>query len=273
MMLLGILGDQRVAHSLSPAMHNAVLAEMGLEGSYLPFAVEPAQLGAAVAGVRALGLAGVNVTVPHKEAAAALADDLSPQAAALGAVNTLVLQDGVLQGHNTDVGGFAQALDSAGFAAAGCRALVLGAGGAARAVVKALLDLGAARVAVAGRSLARVERLTKELGGEALDLAQGGRRASQAELIVNASSVSSPAESPEMAAYAAGLELGGGCRLLVDLNYGRTQNFWAGLAAAAGVPFQDGLAMLACQARLSFNLWTGLEAPLASFQRALAEAA
>jgi len=250
-------------------MHNAVLAELGLDGVYLPFAVQPDQLAAALAGLRALGLTGVNVTVPHKEAAAALAEELTPQAAALGAVNTLALRRGVLEGHNTDVDGFAQALGQAGFAAGGRRCLVLGAGGAARAVVQALHEQGAASVQVAGRSPRRARALTERLGGEPLDLAQAAAVAGQAELIVNATSVSSPAESPAMAAFALGLCLDSRCGLVMDINYGRAENIWARLAAASGAAFCDGLAMLACQARLSFFIWTGREVPLASFQRAL----
>lgn len=273
MILLGVISDERAAHSLSPAMHNAVLAELGLAGVYLPFAVEPAQLPAAVAGLRALGMTGVNVTVPHKEAAAALADRLTPPAAALGAVNTLVLRDGVLEGHNTDVGGFVQALGLAGFAPGGRRCLVLGAGGAARAVVQALREAGAASVQVAGRNLRRVEALTERLGGQPLDLVQASERAGQAELIVNATSVSSPSESLAMAAFASMLRLSGRCRLVMDINYGRQENIWARLAETSGAAFCDGLSMLACQARQSFFIWTGREVPLASFQGALERAA
>ncbi len=272
MMILGILGDERVAHSKSPAMHTAVLAEMSLEGVYLPFAVRPEMLASALEGIKALGLKGVNVTVPHKQGVAALVDELSPQARSLGAVNTLTLEGGVLKGDNTDVGGFGDALEAAGFEVRGQTALVLGAGGAARAVVAALGQLGASRVAVAGRSKERVRGLTDELGGEALDLEQGGRLAPEAGLLVNTTSVSSPAESPKMASYARGLSLSN-CGLLVDINYGRKDNFWASLAKGAGVPFSDGLAMLACQARRSFIIWTGLEPALASFQRVLEEKA
>ncbi len=273
MMLLGVFGDQRVRHSLSPAMHNAVLAQQGLKGCYLPFAVEPARLPQATEGIRALGLAGVNVTVPHKQAVVPCLDALKGEAERLGAVNTIVNQEGVLVGHNTDVAGFGNALAQAGFQAAGRRALVLGAGGAARAVVLALTRAGAARVWVAGRTLPKVQALADDLQAAAAELKQGAELVAEVHLLVNATSVSSAAESASLAALAAGLTTGGACSLVVDLNYGRPDNLWQGWARRQGARFMDGLAMLAHQARLSFELWTGIKPPLAQFLAGLDKAA
>lgn len=269
MKLYGVLGDQRVANSLSPRMHNAVLRSQGLAGIYLAFAVEPALLPQAVGGIRALGLAGANVTVPHKEAVAPLLDWRSEEAGLLGAVNTIVPKQGRLEGYNTDVAGFSDALESAGFQAAGCRALVMGAGGAARAVVLALKKLGAEEILLAGRDPQRTERVSQEVGGRALMLEDGLVAAQDTGLLVNATSVSSPAESPELAGQLAGLDLTPNCGLVFDLNYGRTENMWQILAQKSGVSFSDGLAMLACQARRSFQLWTGRDVPLNEFQQAL----
>lgn len=269
MRVFGVLGDKRVARSLSPRMHNAVLALHGLDGVYVPIAVEPAQVAQAVKTFKNTSLAGVNVTVPHKETVAPLMDSLSPQARALGAVNTIVFRGGELVGHNTDVDGFVAALKEAGFSPKGRTALVFGAGGAARAVVLALVNAGAAEVIVASRTLARARRLAGDLGARAVELAHAPAVAAACELVVNATPVSSRRESPEMAELALGLNLSQGCRLLVDINYGRARAFWEEAARAQGVPFLDGLAMLAHQARLSFKLWTGVDAPVAEFASAL----
>ncbi len=271
MKLLGVMGDRRVLKSLSPRMHNAVLRGLGIPACYLPFAVAPELVGAAVAGLRALGALGANVTVPHKRAVIPHLDRLSPLARRLGAVNTIVNREGTLEGHNTDVEGFARALGQAGHSARDQEVLVLGAGGAARAVVAALAGQEPRRLWVAARDRQAAARLTAELGGEPLALAQSPRAAARAHILVNATSVSSPAEGPELARLVRDLELPD-CHLVLDLNYGRPQNLWADLAARRGCRFQDGLPMLAHQARLSFSLWTGQEPPLQEFLRPLEQA-
>jgi shikimate dehydrogenase len=124
--------------------------------------------------------------------------------------------------------------------------------------------MGFSRVWVAGRSVEKVEKLTLDLGGEVTELDKASEPARRAEIIINTTSVSDPEESPEMADRVADLEASQ-CRLVVDINYNRRRNFWADLARAKGLPFMDGLAMLAHQARLSFNLWTGVEAPVEEF--------
>jgi shikimate dehydrogenase len=141
----GLMGDP-VAHSVSPAMHNAAFAGLGLDYVYLPFRVEAENLVAAIGGARALGIKGLNVTIPHKVAVMPLLDGLDPLAQRIGAVNTIVNDNGRLKGYNTDAGGFLQALAQAGFTPGGKKAVVLGAGGAARAVCFALADSGAQMV-------------------------------------------------------------------------------------------------------------------------------
>ncbi|MBI5524248.1 MAG: shikimate dehydrogenase [Desulfarculus sp.] len=270
MMLLGVLGDERVAKSLSPVMHNAVLQAHGLAGQYLALKVHPAEVGEAVRGLKALGFSGANVTVPHKQAVLPYLSTLSDLARELMAVNTIVIKDGLLEGHNTDVGGFLAALERAGQPPKGLRALVVGAGGAARAVVLALRLAGAARVTVAGRRLEQARELCGQLGGQAIIMDDLPQAAGQAEIVINASAVSTPGESPQMAALVQALRPGDACRLVMDLNYGRHGNFWQALAGRAGAAFLDGLYMLAAQAALSFNLWTGLEATAQEFYAALA---
>ena len=269
MMLLGIISDQRARHSLSPRMHGAVLQRHGLEGVYLPLAVAPDDLGPALAGLAALGFRGVNVTAPYKQAVIPWLAGLGDQARRAGAVNTIVIRDGRLEGRNTDVEGFARALAGAGDFGPGDRALVLGAGGAARAVVAALGGMGL-RATTAARNLERARALAHDLGGEAAWLDDIPGLAPEADLLVNAASVSAPEEAPELAELAGGLRLGK-CRLVVDVNYGRSRNIWADLARAHGLAFMDGLPMLAQQARLSFRLWTGIDAPAEEFAAPLEE--
>lgn len=264
---LGIFGDQRVAHSLSPRMHGAVLARMGLAGAYLPFEVRPDQVGAAVAGVRALGFDGVNVTVPHKTAVMDHLDSLSETARAAGAVNTIVRRGQTLMGHNTDVPGFAAALADADYAPRDRAALVVGAGGAARAAVLALVRGGAA-VQVCARDELAARRLAKSLGAGAAAWRELEAAAAEAALLVNATAVSTPAEGPELAARVGALSLAK-AELVMDLNYGRDINFWRALAHVRGAAFADGLGMLAHQARQSFRLWTGVDAPVELFKEAL----
>ncbi len=163
MMFLGVLGDERVRRSLSPAMHNPALARAGLAGCYAAFPVAPAELATAVAGLKALKIAGLNVTVPHKRAIIPLLDELAGDAAWLKAVNTVVNQGGRLVGHNTDAIGFLTALEHAGLAPDGKRALVLGTGGAARAAAGALTRAGAARWG-GGRRREAAGELTRHWG-------------------------------------------------------------------------------------------------------------
>ncbi|MCB2192229.1 MAG: shikimate dehydrogenase [Deltaproteobacteria bacterium] len=272
MIRLAVIGDQRVKHSLSPRMHNAVLRQEGLEGSYEAIPVEAGQLGEFLRGLAGRGFAGVNVTVPHKQAVLPFIDRLDEEAATLGAVNTVVVKGDHLEGGNTDCPGFAQALIETGYAAKGQPALVVGAGGAARSVVLALARLGASPLWVAARRPAQARELCAELGGEAIDMDQAAEAVPEAGLLVNAAAVSSPAESPDMAAWVKALKVPS-LEQVMDINYGREQNFWADLARANGARFSDGLVMLAHQAALSFTRWTGRPVAGARFLAALEGAA
>jgi shikimate dehydrogenase len=158
--LVGLIGYP-VEHSLSPAMHNSAFAELSLNWCYLPLLVLPERLGEAVAGLRALSFVGANVTVPHKEAVMSYLDEVTPEAQAIGAVNTIVIHGDELIGYNTDWQGFLTALNEGGFDPQGKRAVVLGAGGAARAVVYALAHAGA-QVTVLNRTPARAQVLVQD---------------------------------------------------------------------------------------------------------------
>jgi shikimate dehydrogenase len=267
-------------------MHNAAFATLGLDWAYVPLPVAPEPAGRvaeAVRGLRALGFRGANVTVPHKQAVMAALDEVTAAARAMGAVNTIVVQeDGSLLGDNTDGAGFAADLQAHGVDVRGQQVLVLGAGGSARAVVYALGQAGAAGVTVANRSLARAQALVTELApcapdvplcalalDEALDeaLEQAGGRAA---LVVNTTSLGmAPAVEglpwPEAAGFAPG-------QVVYDLVYAPAQTRLLRLAAAGGARPIGGLGMLVWQGALAFTRWTGLAAPI-DVMRAAAEQA
>lgn len=297
---MGITGHTRVAgvvgwpveHSVSPAMHNAAYAALGLDWCYLPFAVPPERLREAIAGVRALGLVGVNVTVPHKQALLPLMDELTPAAMAIGAANTVMVREGRLVGHNTDASGFLRALREVGCEPEGIPAVVLGAGGAARAVVYALLEVGA-QVTVLNRTLERAEALARDLGRDAggrvraapLDLATLRALAPQARLVVNATTVgmwragcgaedgagTTPSAVPSASPWPDALPFPSGA-LAYDLIYNPRETAFMRQARAAGVPAANGLGMLVHQGAEAFTLWTGVAAPVEVMARACVRA-
>lgn len=245
--LVGLLGHP-VSGSLSPRMQNAAFAALALDWAYVPLDVAPEGLRAAVDGLRALGFAGANVTIPHKTAVVALCDQVDEVARRAGSVNTLVLRDGRVLGSSTDGEAVTGAVE-----AAGADALVLGAGGAARAVVAALRDAGAARVRVAARDHGRAEAL-----GEA---APWPPDASAATLVVNATPVrDEPLVEPRPG------------QQVVDLAYrpdGTPTALVAAARAAGCARVVDGLEVLVRQGAASFERWTGLPAPVEIMRKAL----
>jgi len=268
--IVGIIGDP-VAHSLSPAMHNAAFRALGLDFAYVAFPVRPAQVRHAIEGIRSLGIAGVNVTVPHKERVIQWLDSISPTAQRAGAVNTIVNRNGQLRGENTDVTGFVRALEDEEFAIRGCRALVVGAGGVARAVLAALVKGKAAAITVANRTVPRARRLARAVpsgaaGTKAAPLAVLREREilESVDLVVNATSIGLHGERFVPLAYDA---TGPSC-LFVDLIYGRRTDFLA-RAAAARRRTVDGSGMLVHQGAAAFTLWTGRPAPVRLMRRAL----
>ena len=258
MKVFGIISDERAFKSRSPGLHNMVMKKSGLDGVYVPLSVAEPDLEAAIKGLKALGFAGVNVTVPYKEAVIPFLDRLSDEARQIGAVNTICFSDNLLTGHNTDAAGCGDALRRDGFDPAGQAALVLGNGGAARAVVCALKQAGAAPITVSGRRSARSDLLAEHFQIQTIELDELLQHPFSAGLLVNATSASAPSEAPDLAELTAAIRPLQ-CRLVLDLNYGRTDNFWQTLARRIKADFMDGLPMLALQARRSFQLWTGLD--------------
>ena len=266
--VVGIIGDP-VAHSRSPAMHNAAFAALGLDWVYVPLPVEAADVGAAVAAVRALGLAGINVTVPHKEAVLPHLDALTPLARRVGAVNTIINRNGRLLGDNTDVHGFAMTLRQQRVRLRGRTALVIGAGGAARAVLAALADAGVARIVIANRTAARAAALARRVRGPqrrvvALPALTDPEVLADVALVVNTTSLGLHGNDfPPLATAATPPTC-----VFIDLLYGRDTAFLR-MARSARRRACDGGEMLLHQGARAFTSWTGRRAPIAVMRTVL----
>jgi shikimate dehydrogenase len=259
-----------VAHSLSPAMHNAAFAEAGLDAAYLALPVSPERLGAALEGAHALGVAGLNVTVPHKQGAARACHRLDPTAALCGAANTLRRLDDGWEGFNTDAPATLELLRGAGLRP-GARALLLGAGGAALAGAWALLTAGA-ELEVAARRADAAEALAARLAPafpqarlRAVPWGEAAARAEACDAVVNATSIGLGGKDDGLPPlrFRAG-------QVVADYVYGPTR-FAAG-AREAGARLVTGEAILVRQGALAFTLWTGVPAPEAVMAAALARA-
>jgi shikimate dehydrogenase len=265
--VVGVIGDP-VRHSLSPALHNAAFAALGLDWVSLAFAVPPAALEGALAGARALGIRGLSVTMPHKAAVAARMDRLSPTAERLGAVNCVVVEPDGLAGDNTDGEGFLAALRrGAGFDPSGRRCLVVGAGGAARAVLLALARAGATEVIVVGRTPERAQAAA-DLAGAACRTGTASE-AGGADLVVNATPVGMAGTPTADELPPVGPELLGPGQLVVDLVYTPRPTRWLALAGRQGAVTLDGLGMLVHQAARQIELWTGRPPPAEAMWQAV----
>ena len=270
--IVAIIGDP-VAHSLSPAIHNAAFRALDLDFVYIALRVAPANLRKAVAGVRSLGFAGLNVTVPHKERILPLLDELTPAARAIGAVNCVVHRSGRLIGDNTDAAGFQMALADCGFSVRRRHVLVLGAGGSARAVLWTVARGKAQRITILNRTPERARslaRFARALGASHVTsgpLAEASRPdvVSTVNLVVNCTPSGLDGRSmpplplrelpPDAAIY--------------DLVYGHSTTPLVSAARKSGRRAHDGRKMLLHQAALGFRQWTGKKAPLARMAEVL----
>jgi len=258
--LAGVMGWP-VGHSLSPLLHGYWLTTHAVDGAYVPLAVKPEDFTAAVRMLPKLGFAGANVTIPHKQAVLAAVDELDDVAVRIGAVNTIVVRrDGRLWGTNTDAYGFIENLKSkypAWDPAAG-PAVVIGAGGAARAIVVALLDAGVPSVRIANRSRARAETLARDLKAPNVEIRDWETRAlalEDAMLLVNTTSLGMTGQPP--------LDLDlthlPKAAAVYDIVYVPLETELLKAAKAAGHPVIDGIGMLLHQARPGFAAWFGIE--------------
>jgi len=271
-----IFGDP-VEHSLSPAMHNAAYAKLGLNRAYVAFHVTRDHLGEALQAVRTLGLVGVNLTVPHKEAAVPLTDSLSDEAKMLGAVNCVINRDGTLVGDNTDARGLERDLRDARIDLRGKRAIVIGAGGAAASAIVAAARLGANRVTICNRTLARAATLAERLRNvsgvvpieaRGLDgLAEASLLESSA-IVMNATPIGlGPGELPPIAYETTAVDC-----LFYDLVYAREATPFIKRALASGRRTMDGAGMLIGQGELAFELFNGVAPPEGIMRGALMKA-
>ncbi len=272
---LGVLGWP-VAHSRSPAIHNAALAALGMQGwRYQRLPVPPALFAETASALGSVGFLGANVTIPHKQAALALATHASPAARQIGAANTLTFApDGAIMAENTDAPGLIAALDLLTGMPARPRALVLGAGGSARAVVWALREAGASEVSVWNRTPERAQALARELGVHAVPVPVA------ADLLVNCTSVGlqaaggverSATEAEALNQLGLTFDQVGEYSYVVDLVYRSGSTPLLAAARAHGARTVDGLEVLVAQGALSFELWTGRDAPLEVMRRAVRE--
>jgi shikimate dehydrogenase len=246
-------------HSLSPRLHGYWLRQHGIAGDYVAMDITPEALAATLKNLRGLGLAGVNLTVPHKEAALPIVDRLDETARLVGAVNLVVLgADGGLDGRNTDVYGFAENLKSAGWAKIPGHAVVLGAGGAARGVIAALAQLGFDRIVVVNRTRGRAERLAEAMQGiaqvEAADWEKKEDALAGAALLVNTTALGMKGQ-PELDIALDALPKQA---TVTDIVYVPLQTDLLRQAAARGYRTVDGLGMLLHQARPSFAAFFGV---------------
>jgi len=263
--VVGVIGYP-VSHSLSPQMHNSAFAYLGLNYVYLAWEVEPAKLESAIEGVRGLGIVGLNVTIPHKEKVLNLVDELSEEAEMVGAVNTIHNLDGTLIGYNTDVEGFLRALNEE---IEGKKAVVVGAGGAGRAVVYALVS-NKARCIILNRTEEKAKELAErykglgEVRAEKLNPTNLREALRDADILVNATSLGMKGEIIE------GIEEGMREHLVVmDLVYNPRETPLLRLAKEKGGRIVEGWKMLLHQGAISFEIWTGKKAPLEAMEKVL----
>ena len=253
----GIMGWP-VSHSRSPAIHGHWLARYGINGAYIPFSVRPEDGYDAIRMLPRLGFSGANITLPHKETALRAVDEADAVARRIGAVNTVVArEDGSLHGGNTDAFGFLEHLRASAPAWRPGAAVILGAGGSARAVAAALVDAGASEVRLANRTAARAEKVAEEIGGPVAPVAWEERSAALdgAGLLVNTTSLGM-AGSPPLEISLAALPDGA---VVNDIVYAPLETPLLAAARRQGLVAVDGLGMLLHQARPGFAAWFGVE--------------
>ena len=269
--LYGILGHP-VSSSLSPAMHNAAFAALGINAAYVPFPVAPEHFTRAVQGLAAAGVGGFNLTVPHKLAILPLLDEITPEAEAIGAVNTVRCEAGRLCGTNTDGQGLLLSLSrDLAWEPGGKSVLLLGAGGAARGIAMSLLDKGCRSLTIANRTRARAEELARDCraliqGAELRAVGLTEAEGTAPDLLVNSTTVgmgdgAAPVELERVEVREA----------VIDIVYSPAETPLLAQAKALGLPAANGIGMLLYQGWLAFNYWTGREAPIDVMRVALEE--
>jgi len=269
----GLLGYP-VAHSFSPEMHNRAFEKLRLNWAYLPFEVNPKYLAQAVEGVRSLNIVGVNVTVPHKERVIEFLDEVTRTAKAIGAVNIIMNDNGKLIGHNTDGVGFIKSLEECGFSATDKKVVVLGSGGAAKAVCVQLAIEGIADITIVNRNIKKANNLAKFMSDfkvnvsivnwDQKDLIRD--KMQKSDLIVQATSIGM---HPDNALP----PIPDGCfrerQMVCDLVYNPVETKFLQKAKHSGAIIVNGLGMLLYQGAAAFEMWTGKKAPIDVMKKVL----
>lgn len=254
-----------VVHSLSPALHSAGFASLGVDWAYAAFDVAPGEAAAALAAMRTLGLAGLSVTMPHKTDVAGAVDRLDPAAAALRSANTVSrAADGALVGHSTDGDGLLASLAEAGVSVAGAACCVVGAGGAARSIIDALGRAGAAGIAVINRDATR-----RDLAVASAPQAEAGAAdaVGDAQIVINATSVGMSGDLVDQIPLDPGHLRSG--QVVVDIVYRPLETALLRAARQAGATTVDGLGMLVHQAALQEQIWLGMMPDVQAMRRAV----
>jgi len=257
-----ILGNP-VGHSVSPVMHNSAFSAVGYNGAYLAFNVT--DLRGAVDGIRALGIKGVSVTIPHKVSVIDFLDDVDDRAIRIGAVNTVINRDGLLKGYNSDSPGAVKALTEE-TTIRGRDVVILGAGGAARAIGFGVISEGG-RLTIVNRTVKKGEILARELGAEFRPLSD--MRKVEGAILINATSVGMAPQSNEMPVKAGMIAAG---MVVMDIVYNPIKTPFLKTAERKGCQTIDGVAMLVNQGAFQFELWTGIKAPVEIMKRAVYDA-
>lgn len=256
--LYAVIGDP-IAHSMSPAMHNDLFAFYGIDASYLPFRVSPSDLETAVKGLKAIGASGFNVTIPHKTEIIKHLDKIDPLAEAIGAVNTVKNENGLFVGYNTDGPGFVSGLEDKLADLEYRSALIIGAGGAARAIYFSMAKAGIARIDLVNRTMQKAKELVDacpyKVESDVLDLAEAARNLGSYRLIVQTTSIGmlpetdrTPMDTGQMSPAA----------FVSDIIYNPLQTKFLKEASTRGASVQNGIDMFVYQGALAFEKWTGI---------------
>ncbi|WP_078597252.1 shikimate dehydrogenase [Evansella clarkii] len=268
--IMGVAGYP-IGHTLSPAMHEAAFKELGLNMAYHAFEVRLENLSDAVKGIRGLGLKGMNVTIPHKVEVMNYLDEIDNLAAEIGAVNTIVNRDGRLKGYNTDGEGYFQSLrEAAGSSLEDKRVLVIGSGGAARAVAVTIAKNGVGELVITNRTLQKSENLAetclKFANTTVLPMGRAQARLTEFDVIINTTSVGM---YPETGSMPMSMEMLSRGTIVSDLIYNPLKTRWLKEAEKRGGIALNGVNMFVYQGAIAFKLWTGVEAPIRVMREAV----
>ncbi len=270
--VLGVFGHP-ISHSLSPIIHNAAIEALSVDYIYVPFHVLPERLDDAVRGIRSLQILGVNITIPHKERVIEYLDEVDEAARAIGSVNTIINEDDRLKGFSTDGPGFLRSVEAEWGKVDGCRVLILGAGGSARAVAFALAEIGC-EIVIANRTYSRAQELAESLKSTSknvsaipLEREAIAEAIGFADLLVNTTSVGMHPDSDAIPIPSDLIHSG---LLVYDLIYNPPRTKLIQEAVARGAKAINGLKMLVYQGALSFEMWTGIKPPVDVMEHAAA---